>query len=82
MNKEIIIFINIVHFILTIEQLIAVFNVDMNNVFVTHRVLSTRLIARLINARLEEINLLMCAVAYAVVTVLHVLSFIKINVLK
>jgi len=44
MNKEIIIFINIVHFILTIEQLIAVFNVDMNNVLITHRVLSTRLI--------------------------------------
>jgi len=32
MNKEIIIFINIVHFILIIEQLIAVFNVDKNNV--------------------------------------------------
>jgi len=31
MNKEII-FINIVQFILTVEQLIAVFNVDVNNV--------------------------------------------------
>jgi len=36
MNKKIIIFINIVHFILTIEQLIAVFNVNMNNVLITH----------------------------------------------
>jgi len=34
MNKEIIIFINIVHPILTIEQLIAVINVDMNNVLI------------------------------------------------
>jgi len=42
MNKEIIIFINIVHFILTIEQLTAVFNVDMNNVLITH-ILSTHL---------------------------------------
>jgi len=82
MNKEIIIFINIVHFILTIEQLIAVFNVDMNNVFITHRVLSTHLIVTLINAGIEEIDLLMCAVAYAVATVLHVLSFIKIGVHK
>jgi len=40
MNKEINIFINIVHFILTIEQLIAVFNVDMNDILITHRVLS------------------------------------------
>jgi len=45
MNKEIIIFINIVHFILTIE-LIAVFNVDMNNVLITsyRRVLLQRLL--------------------------------------
>jgi len=71
MNKEIIVFINIVHFIL--EQLIAVFNVDMNNVMITHRVLSTRLIATLINAG---------AVTYAVATVLHILSFIKIGVHK
>jgi len=59
MNKEIIIFINIVHFILTIEQLIAVFDVDMNNVLITHRVLSMRLIATLINAGIEEIDLFM-----------------------
>jgi len=72
MNKEIIIFINTVHFILTIEQLIAIFNVDMKNVLITHRVLSTRLIATLIiNAGIEKIDLLMCAVAYAVETVLH-----------
>jgi len=32
MNKEIIIFINIIYFILIVEQLIAVFNVDMNNI--------------------------------------------------
>jgi len=32
MNKEIIIFINIIYFILTVEQLIAVFNVNMNNI--------------------------------------------------
>jgi len=51
MNKEIIIFINIVHFILTIEQLIAVFNVDMNNVLIIHCVLSTRLITTL---RIDE----------------------------
>jgi len=81
MNKEIV-FINIVHFILTIEQLIAVFNVDMNNVMITHRVLSTRLIATLINAGIEKIDLFMCAVTYAVATVLHVLSFIKIGVHK
>jgi len=31
MNKEII-FINIIHFILSVEQIIAVFNVDINNV--------------------------------------------------
>jgi len=62
MNKKIIIFINIVHFILTIEQLIAVLNVYMNNVFITHRVSSMHLIATLINAGIEEINLLMCAV--------------------
>jgi len=76
MNEEIIIFINIVHFILTIEQLIAMFNVDMNNIIITHRVLSTRLIIMLINAGIDEIDLLMCAVA----TVLHILSFIKIVV--
>jgi len=80
MNKEIIVYINIVHFILTIEQLIAVFNVDMNNVVITHRVLSTRLIATLINAGIEKIDLFMCAVTYAVATVL--LSFIKIGVHK
>jgi len=66
-----------VHFILTIEQLITVFNTDMN-VMITHHVLSTRLI----NAGIEEIDLLMCAVAYAIATVLHVLSFIKIGVHK
>jgi len=76
MNKESIIFINIMHFILTIEQLIAVFNVDMNNVLITHRVLSTRFI----NVEIEKIDLLLCAVAYAVV--LYVLSFIKIRVHK
>jgi len=68
-----------VHFILTIEQLIAVINVDMNNVLITsyQRVLST-----LINAGIEEIDLLMYAVAYAVTTVLRVPSFIKIGVHK
>jgi len=71
-----------VHFILTIEQLIAVFNVDMNNILITHRVLSMRLIVTLINARIEEIDLLMCAVAHVIATVLHVLSFIKIGVHK
>jgi len=30
---------------LIIEQLIAVLNVDMNNILITHRVLSMRLIA-------------------------------------
>jgi len=58
--KKIIIFINIVHFILTIEQLIAMFNVGMNNVLITHRVLP------IINVGIEGINLLMCTVAYAV----------------
>jgi len=82
MNKEIIIFINIVHFILIIEQLIAVLNVYMNNVFITYRVLSTHLIAILLNAGIEEIDLLMCAVAYAVATILYILSFIKIGVHK
>jgi len=73
MNKEIIIFINIVHFILIIKQLIAVFNDDMNNVLII-RVLLTSLITTLINAGIEEID---HAVAYAVATVLLVLSFIK-----
>jgi len=36
----------------------------------------------LINAVIEEIDLLMCTVAYAVATVLHVLTFIKIEVYK
>jgi len=40
MNKQIIIFINIVHFILTIKQLIAVINVDMNNILITHRLIN------------------------------------------
>jgi len=35
MNKEIVIFINIVYFILTVEP-IAVFNVDMNNVLIRY----------------------------------------------
>jgi len=65
-----------VHFILTIE-LIAVFNVDMNNVLLTHRVLSMRLIATFINAGIEEIDLLMCAVAYAVAIVLHYCYLLK-----
>jgi len=30
MNKEIIIFRNVFHFILTVQQLIALFNVDIN----------------------------------------------------
>jgi len=51
-----------VHFILTIEQLIAVFNVDLNNVLIIHRVLSMHLIATLINAGIEEIDLLMCSI--------------------
>jgi len=57
-----------------------VFNVDMNKILITHRILSTLFIATLINAGIEEIDLLMCAVAYAVV--FHVLSFIKIGVHK
>jgi len=44
MNKEIIILINIEHFILTIKQLISVFNVNINNVLITHRVLLQRLL--------------------------------------
>jgi len=56
-----------------IEQLIA-FNVNMNNVLITH-LLSTHLIAMLINVGIEKIELLMCAVAYEVATVLHVLIY-------
>jgi len=45
---------------LTIEQLIAVFCVDMNNVLIIHRVLWTHFIATLINTAIKEIDLLMC----------------------
>jgi len=37
-----------VHFILTIDQLIAVFNVDLNNVLIIHRILLTHLLQRLL----------------------------------
>jgi len=66
---------------LTIEQLIAVFNVDINNILIIHCVLLTHLIATLING-IEETDLLICTVAYAVATVLYVVSFIKIGVHK
>jgi len=36
----------------------------------------------LINREIEEIDLLMCAVTYAVATVLYILSFIKIGLHK
>jgi len=49
---------------------------------IIHRILSIHLIATLINAGTEEIDLLMCAVAYAVATTLHVLSFVEIGVHK
>jgi len=52
----------------------------VNNVLITHRVLSTRLIATLINAGIGN-KFVMYAVAYAV-AILHVLSFIKIGVHK
>jgi len=49
----------------------------MINVLIIHRALSTCLIATFMNAGIEEIDLLMCVVAYAVATVLHYCHLLK-----